>query len=133
MNWIKAVIAGVVGGVALNIAEFVMHGIIMSKTYARYPIFTQEQANPLWFLVIAVCMGLAAALLWARTCKCWPDGVKGGATYGFFLGLVLFFPGFYNTLIYVDFPYYLSWCWGSINVIGMVILGSVISLVYKKG
>ena len=52
MNWSKALIAGVVAGIVLWLANFLMHGVIMAETYMKYPVFTQEQANPVWFLVI---------------------------------------------------------------------------------
>lgn len=133
MNWMKVVIAGLVGGVVMNLADFVMHGMIMSSTYARYPVFQQQEGNPIWFFVVAVCFGIAGAALFARTRDSWGDGAKGGATFGLFFGCVSFFAAFYNPLVFEGFPYYLAWCWGGMNLIDGVILGSVIALVYKRG
>ena len=53
MNWSRALIAGVVGGVVMNFASFVIHGFILANTYTRYAVFTQEQANPLHFFLVA--------------------------------------------------------------------------------
>lgn len=36
MNWMKVVIAGVVGGVAVNLYNWLMHGFIMGSTYMKY-------------------------------------------------------------------------------------------------
>ncbi|MFQ5739337.1 MAG: hypothetical protein ACE5JX_10025 [Acidobacteriota bacterium] len=132
MNWTRAIIAGAVGGIVLNLADFVMHGMIMSKTYAKYPIFIQEEGNPLWFFLLAICTGILAALLFAKTRGSWSAGARGGATFGFWLGLVSFFPQFYNPLIFKGFPYFLSWCWGGIIVIGLVIFGTVVGAIYKE-
>lgn len=132
MNWGKVLIAGIIGGVALNIADFIMHGLIMASAYAKYPIFEVEPANPLHFTLVALFLGLASATLFARTRSSWKAGLSGGATFGFFLGLVAFFPPFYNSLVFTGFPYYMSWCWGGINLIGFVVLGSVIGLVYRE-
>lgn len=132
MSWTKALVAGVVAGVVLWLADFVMHGVIMAQTYVKYPVFTQEQANPFWFLVISICITIPAALIFAKTRECWSAGVAGGATFGFFLGLFSFFPHFYSPLIYEGFPYYLGWCWGGISLIGMVIVGVVLAAVYKS-
>lgn len=132
MNWTKIVVAGLVGGIVLNVADFIMHGLIMGETYARYPLFTQEQANPLWFTLIAVLIGLTAALLFARTRSAWNEGVTGGITFGFFLGLVFFFQPFYSALTLEGFPYFLSWCWGGMSMIGALILGAVLGAIYKK-
>ena len=133
MNWGKTILAGIVGGIALNISDFIMHGMIMADTYRKHStVFEQEQANPMFFVLIAVCIGIAAALLFAKTRSSWAAGPKGGAVFGAFLGLVLFFPGFYNPVVIADFPYHLAWCWGGINFIGLVILGAVMGLILKK-
>ncbi len=133
MNWQKALLAGLVAGIALTISDFIMHGLIMGSTYTKYPeVFTQEQANPFHFLLVAVCIGVCAAILFGKTRQCWADGFKGGATYGFFLGLVSFWPSFYSSLVIDGFPYYLSWCQGGINLIGAVIGGAVLGAMYRR-
>ncbi len=132
MDWKKALLAGLAGGVALSITEFIMHAVIMANTYTKYPVFTQEEANPLYFVLIAVCIGLFAGILFGKTRQSWADGFKGGATYGFFLGMVLFFVRFYDSLVYEGYPYYLSWCQGGINLIGLVIAGAVLGIIYRR-
>lgn len=131
MNWGRVLIAGVVAGIVVNLVDFVLHGMIMSSTYTEYSVFTQEQANPLWFFVIAILIGIFATALFAKTRDCWAEGIKGGLTYGFFLGLVFFFQPFYNPLVLEGFPYYLSWCWGGINMIDALVFGLVIGGLYK--
>ena len=134
MNWQKALLSGLAAGIALSIYEFIMHGLIMANTYIKYPeLYDQQQANPLYFLLIAVCITTFSAILLGKTRQCWADGFKGGATYGFFLGMIFFFVRFYDAIIYDGFPYYLAWCQGSINLIGTVIAGGVMGLIYKRG
>lgn len=132
MNWGKAIVAGVVGGIVVSVANFIMHGMILGATYMRYPVFTQEEANPLWFFLVAICISVAAALLFARSRPCWPQGIMGGVQYGFWVGLVYFFSTFYNPLGLEGFPYYLSWCWGGINLIGFLLLGVILGAMYKS-
>lgn len=132
MNWTRIALAGVAAGVVTNVCEFIVHGLLMAATYEGLPeVFEQTQASPLYFLAIAIGMALAMAALYARTRSCWPSGVKGGATLGFFVGLFLFFADFYYPLIIAEFPYYLAWCWGASSILFAVITGSVVSLVYK--
>ncbi len=134
MNWSKALIAGVVGGIVLFFADFVMHGMIMGSTYAKYPaLFVQEEGGIHWFLLISLCIGIALAILFAKTRQCWADGAKGGATFGFWVGLVVFFTPFYSTLVIIGFPYYLAWCQGGIVLIGMMIVGAAMGMIYKRG
>jgi hypothetical protein len=133
MNWSKAVLAGVVAGVVTNIADFVMHGILLADTYSGLPeVFSQEQANPLHFAAVSICVGIFAGILFAKTRGSWAAGWKGGATYGFWLGMTAFFAEFYNTLVIDGFPYYLSWCWGGTLVIAGVIGGAVLGAIYNE-
>ncbi len=133
MNWGRIVIAGVVAGIVVWLADFVMHGLIMGNTYQANPgVFAQEEASPFWFLAISVCIALTVTIFYAKTCDCWASGLAGGVTFGFFLGLVAFFGPFYFPLVIDGFPYYLAWCWGGIHIIEAVIGGAVIGSLYKK-
>jgi hypothetical protein len=134
MNWSKALIGGVVAGIALSLTEFVMHGIIMADVYTKYAdVFEQTQANPLHFVLVAVCVAIASALLFSKTRASWGEGIMGGATFGGFLGLFAFFTYFYSPLVFAGYPYYLAWCQGGITFIAMVVVGAVLGLVIKKG
>ena len=131
MNWSKALIAGVAGGVVVWVADFVFYGLILGNTHASYPIFRQD-ANPVVFLVPVLFMSIAAAILFAKTRSSWGAGLAGGASFGFYLGLVGAFAQFFNSLIFEGFPYFLDWCWGGTTLIVTVILGAVLGLVYKE-
>ena len=133
MNWTRALVAGVVGGIVMWIADFLLHGFVMGGTYMKYPeVFTQEPSNPLLFLVIEILIGIPAAIIFAKTRQSWAEGVKGGLSFGFWIGLLGFFPQFFNSLVIKDFPYFLSWCWGGITLIVALILGIVLGLMIKK-
>jgi len=133
MNWSKTILAGVVAGVATFLVDFVMHGIIMADTYSGYPeVFTQTEGNPLYFGVISICIGIFAAILFAKTRGSWSAGWAGGAAFGFWLGMTAFFAQFYPALTIDGFPYYLSWCWGGMTLIDGVVGGCVLGAVYKS-
>jgi hypothetical protein len=133
MNWTKVVVAGVAGGVVANLADFVMHGIIMANTYKSLPtVFDQELASPFYFLAVSICTALVFTVVYAKTVAIWGGGWKGGATFGFWMGAVAFFPNFYHALVIADFPYYLSWCWGTMTVITAVLAGAAIGTLYKS-
>ena len=133
MNWSKTIIAGVVGGIVMTLADYVMHGIIMANTYMKYPeVFRQDEAGVYYFFLVGICVAIMAAILFGKTRAVWAAGVMGGVTFGFFLGLVAFFTNFYNPLVIAGFPYHLSWCWGGINIISFTILGAVFGAMMKK-
>jgi len=133
MNWTRIVLSGVAAGIVGNLYDFVAHGVVMAETYQGLPeVFSQEQANPAYFFAISVCVWIAIAILFAKTRSSWAEGWKGGATYGFFVGLVGFFPNFYNVLVIADWPYNMCWAWGAIRLIGGIVGGAVLGMVYKR-
>ena len=131
MNWIKVILAGVAAGIVVWLVNFVLHQVIMGPTYMEHSAFTREEASPFLFLFVSICVAITVCILFARSYKCWPAGWKGGAIFGFFVGLAAFFTNFYLPLVIAGFPYFLAWCWGGINVINGVIGGAVLGLVYK--
>ena len=133
MNWGKIALAGVLGGLAGNIADFVMHGVVLGNTYMEYPeVFSQEQANPAYFFLNSVMVGLFAAALFSKTRNSWAAGAMGGATFGLMLGLVAFWTPFYSPLVIEGYPYYLAWCQGGAAAISAVVIGTVLGLVIKR-
>ncbi len=135
MNWTRVAGAGLAAGIVGWLADFVMHGLILGNTYKKYPqVFTQSEdpSGAVWFLLIAVVTFFFAAILFAKTRQNWADGFKGGATYGFFLGLVGFWTSFYSPLVIDGFPYYLAWCQGGAALITCVLGGAVLGAVIKR-
>ena len=133
MNWSKVLLGGIVAGIVGNIVDFVQHGLIMGDTYTSLPeVFSQEQANPLWFFVASVGFWVSAAWLFGKTRSSWGAGAKGGAFFGLVLGIVGMWANFYDPLVIADYPYYLSWCWSGMGVITGVVAGAVLGALYKE-
>jgi hypothetical protein len=132
MNWNKIVLAGVAGGVVVTIFQILAHGFALGSVYTDHPTFSQEQANPLFFVGIATGVGIAGAILFSRTRASWGEGWRGGATFGFFVGLTALFVPMYNSLVIEQFPYFLTWCWGGIDLVGWVLYGTVAALFIKN-
>lgn len=133
MKWNRILLGAIAAGIATNIADFVMHGMIMGPTYAKHPdVFTQTPSNPVWFTVVSLAIAFTVALLFARTRSSWAPGWNGGLTYGFFVGLVGFFPSFYQSIVIDGFPYFLAWCWGGIQMIDSLIAGALLGVIVKR-
>ncbi|MEO5762621.1 MAG: hypothetical protein ABIR28_09960 [Vicinamibacteria bacterium] len=132
MNWTRIAVAGAAAGVATWFADFVQHGIVMAPTYKELSsVYSQTEANPAWFLLISFTICTMMALLFARTRASWAPGIKGGLSFGFFVGLVIFFQRFYDPLVIDGFPYYLAWCQGGISMIDSLLAGAVIGSIVK--
>ncbi len=133
MNWTRIALAGAAAGLVTWISDFVQHGMVMAATYKRLStVYSQTAANPAWFLLIAVTICLTVALLFARTRSSWAAGWKGGLSFGFFLGLVIFFQRFFDPLVIDGYPYYLAWCQGGISMIDSLLAGAVIGSILKS-
>ncbi len=131
MNWMKVIFTGIVGGIVVWLYNFLMHSLIMAKTYEKHEIF-RDDASPVFFVLATVFIAFAGAFLFAKTRASWADGLKGGITFGFFVGLIIFFYQFLHVLIIEGFPYHLSWCWGGIELMGWLVFGAVAGLLIKK-
>jgi len=130
MNWSKAVIAGAVGGVVMAVYEALVHGMIMSNTYANLAFFRQD-ASPIWYTVIAILVGIVGGIIFAKTRASWGAGPKGGMSFGLWLGILFFVLGFSYPLMIQGFPYYLTWCWGGISIIECILYGAVLGAMNK--
>jgi len=119
----KVLLTGIVGGAVVWVYYFLTHGLILADMYMKHSVFITESANPIWFVFNTVLVALAGALLFAKTRGSWAEGIKGGLTFGFFVGLVLFFYQFFNSFLLE---------WGGIELIGWLVFGLVAGILYKK-
>jgi hypothetical protein len=133
MNWTRVLLGGLLAGIVTNLSGWVMHGMIMADTYKKYDqVFSQTGANPAKFFAVAIAVAVFTAILFAKTRASWAEGVKGGVTFGFWLGMAVFFANFYYPLVIAGFPYYLGWCWGGIRLIEGLIGGAVLGAIIKR-
>ena len=134
MNWGRAVVAGLIAGIAQNIVNFVLHGLILGGMYVDQAAFVQEEdpANFVWFTVIAVVIGVVAALFFSSSRQSWADGAKGGLHFGILLGAVVGFQQFYLTLVIDDFPYHVAWIWLGVEIISFGVGGMVLGAMVKR-
>ena len=116
----------------MNIVSFVLHGFVMADTYRRYDqVFEQEAANPLFFVLTSLALGLVVAIVFSKTRAAWSAGIKGGLTFGALAGLLPGFTNFYWPMVIAGFPYFLAWCWLGIDVIVFAVGGAVLALIIK--
>lgn len=136
MNWGRAVVAGLVAGIAQNIVNFVMHGLVLDTagTYEGHAAFAQEDDPTVfvWFTVIAVVIGVVASLFFASSRQSWQAGARGGLHFGILLGAVVGFQQFYLTLVISDFPYHVAWIWLAVEIISFGVGGMVLGAMIKR-
>lgn len=134
MNWGRAIVAGLVAGVAQNIVNFVLHGLVLGGTYEGEAAFVQEEdpAVFVWFTLVALVIGVVAALFFASSRQSWQAGPRGGLHFGILLGAVVGFQQFYLTLVISDFPYHVAWIWLAVEIISFGVGGMVLGAMVKR-
>ncbi len=134
MNWGRAVVAGLVAGIAQNVVNFVLHGLVLGGTYEGQAAFVQEE-NPaifVWYTAIALVIGVVAALLFASSRESWQPGARGGLHFGILLGAVVGFQQFYLTQVINEFPYHVAWLWLGVEIISFGIGGMVLGAMIRR-
>jgi hypothetical protein len=128
----KLLLATLAVGVVANVFDFVVQGQLLASYYASLPLFNREM--PIHWLVIGdFVAALVFVWVYARVQGSFGGGPKGGATYGLYAGILVNFPTWiFAHLLFVGFPYSLSWIWTAIGVAWCVIAGAVAGAVYKK-
>jgi hypothetical protein len=134
MNFKKLLLGTVVVGVVANILDWIVHGMILQGAYySQMPSLFRQDVPMGWFIFGDFVFALVFIWVYDRVWGSFGGGTKGGATYGFYTGVLCNFPMWlYNAGMYVGFPYALSWIWVIWGIVWMVILGAVAGAVYKR-
>ena len=132
MNVKKLLLATVVVGVVMNIVDFLVQGQLLAGLYANLPLFKREPPIP-WLVFGDFVTALVFVWVYDRVQSSFAGGVKGGATYGLYAGILINFPTWiFAHLIFEGFPYSLAWTWTLVGVVWCVIAGAVAGALYKK-
>ena len=132
MNVKKFLLAAVAVGVVVNIVDLVVHGYLLTGYYSQFSFFRKEM--PVQWLVIGDFVA-ALVFVWVydRVFSSFGGGLKGGATFGVYAGVLVNFPTWiFSHLLIGGFTYGLAWVWTAIGIVEAVIAGAVAGAVYKK-
>lgn len=127
-------LAVLVGGVVLNVLDFVLHGMILHSYYGGMPELFNPPGNPVSFIIGDFVFALVFVWVYDRVYASFGGGPRGGATFGVYAGVITSFPTwFLMSFIIKGFTMDLAWIWTINGLVWSVILGAVIGSVYKKG
>ncbi|HEX4954373.1 MAG TPA: hypothetical protein VF017_13355 [Thermoanaerobaculia bacterium] len=134
MNLKRFVMAGLAGGIVLNGFDFVVHGnLLQSQYYSQNPSLFRPDAPLPWLITGDFVAAFVLAWVWARVEGSFGSGAKGGALGGFYAGVLVNFPTWiFSHLLFVGFPYSLSWVWTVTGIVSTVLVGAVIGAIYRK-
>jgi hypothetical protein len=134
MNTKKYLIAALAVGVALNVYDFVAHGLVLSGMfYSKLTSLLRQDAPMHWFIIGDFVAGFVFVWVYDRMYGSFGGGPKAGVTFGLYAGILATFPGIlFNHLVIANFPYGLAWAWTIVGIIGAIIAGAVAGALYKK-
>lgn len=126
-------LAVLAAGVAVSIFDFLVHGVWLASTYKSMPDVFRQTENPTWFIVGDFVAVLVFAWFYDKVYASFGGGVKGGAMYGLYAGILVSFPTWvFIHLMFDGFPYGLSWTMTFLGIAWGVIAGAVIGAMYRK-
>ena len=91
-----------------------------------------------WFtagcvLVSNVVAGLVFAWVYLKVAGSFASGVSGGATMGFYAGVLVNFPSaIFLSVVLQNFPYALSWLWVVAGIVFYVIAGAIAGALNRR-
>jgi len=133
MNVKKLLLATLGVGVVVNVVDFIVHGQIMAGTYSQMTSLFRQDASIVWLIIGDFVAALVLVFVYDRVYSSFGGGPKGGATYGLYAGVLVNFPTWiFAHLLFVGFPYSLSWMWTIYGIVWTVIAGAVAGAMYKK-
>lgn len=127
-------LAVLAAGVAVNIFDYLVHGVWLASTYKSLPDVFRHMSDPTWFIVGDFVAVLVFAWFYDKVYASFGGGVKGGAMYGLYAGILVSFPTWvFIHLIFEGMPYGLAWTMTFLGIAWGVIAGAVIGAMYRKG
>lgn len=126
-------LAVLVGGVVVNILDFLVWGLWLGPSYIMQQAIFRQDTSMVWYIIGDFVATFVFVWVYDRVAGSFGTTVKDGATAGLYLGILMSFPTFiFMYLMVKDFPYGLSWIMTIYGIIWYVILGAVVAAVMKK-
>jgi len=132
MNWKRFIIAVVVGYIAIQIMDFIIHWGILGETYKALAgtVFRAEGEMPMWPMYLG---GILFTLMfvWIYTYGVKGKGIMEGFRYGIYIGLLYCVINVLGQWAVYPIPGSLAWLWVIFGMIEMIILGLIVGAIYK--
>lgn len=135
MNTKRFIICFIVIFVILEITNYLVHGIILSATYADDAVnfiyrSSEEMMSKMWIMYIMdLIWSFFFVLIFVKGYE--NKGILEGLRYGLYIGIFYVMVQSYNSYVIYPIPYSLAFLSFIYGVIQVLILGVVASLIYK--
>jgi len=129
----KLIIAILGVGVVANVFDFVVHGMILKgPVYSHATIMRTDM--PMHWLIIGDFVAAAVfVIVYDRVYQSFGGGLKGGATFGLYAGVLVNFPTWaFSHLLISGFSRELTLAWTIVGILWGVVAGAVAGALYKR-
>lgn len=131
MDFKKFLAIGLAVGIAANIVDFLVHGQLLADFYTHPPF--RQGVNPGWMILSDFVAAFVFAWFYLAVAGSFAPGVPGGATMGFYTGVLLIFPAaILMHLMFEGIPYYLAWIWIFYTVAWYVCAGVIAGAINRR-
>jgi hypothetical protein len=131
MDFKKFLAIGIAVGIAANVIDFVVHGKLLADLYT-HPPFRQDIRFG-WMILSDFVAAFVFAWFYLAVAGSFAPGVPGGATMGFYTGVLVIFPAaILMHLMFEGIPYYLAWIWIFYTVAWYVCAGAIAGALNRK-
>ena len=135
MNTKKFLTAFVVVFVLLEITNYLIHGVILSSTYAEEGVkqvfrAAEEMQSKMWIMWVAdLVWSFFFVFIFVKGYQ--NKGIMEGIRYGVYIGIFVSFVFAYQSFAMLPLPYSLTFEWFIAGLIQCVIIGIVAAVIYK--
>jgi len=106
-------------------------GITMGSAMAQIPGMTGE-FSMLWQTVGNVFSAVVLVWVYDRVRGAFAAGLKGGAVFGFYAGVLINFPTWLYMTVYAGWPYHPTWHATLVLILSGVVAGALAGLAYER-
>ncbi|MFQ5747811.1 MAG: hypothetical protein ACE5HF_11430 [Gemmatimonadota bacterium] len=132
MNVKKLILAAIVVGIVVNVYDFVIHGVLLAGTYEGLPALFRQDSPILWLVIGGFVAALVFVWYYAKVQGSFGTGAGAGAKFGLYTGILLGFPSqLFLNMMFVDFPYSLSWIWVFAIIGWGIVAGATAGAMYR--
>ena len=127
-------IAVLASGVVMNVVDFVVQGMMMvNMYYSKHTEVFSVTANPIWYIIGDFVAVFVLAWVYDKVSGSFSPGMKGGAMYGLYVGILVNFPTWiFAHLMIKGYSYKFAWFSTIYGIVWTVLAAAIIASLYKK-
>lgn len=128
----KVLIGFVVVYIAMNVMDFLIHGVILASAYeATKNLWRPDMQSLMWiYYVISLVGSFFFSFIFSKGYE--GKGIAEGARYGLYIGIWMSIGMAYGTYGMIAIPYAMAMQWFLYGIVEYVICGIILALVFGK-